>query len=126
MNGRIYSTVLVAIAMGFAFPLHAQTSIADLTRRSSIIFSAKIEKAHGTTNGVSAGESDAIARVDRVLDAPKEIGILPKQTLTIRLAGGREGDRRIFFTQAYFIAATLGVNVVGSLPADKIDDVALE
>src|SRR5260221_11609711 len=127
MEARMPRTIpirlMAVVALLAALPLQAQLGIAELTRRSSIIFSGTITAAHGTTDGVPADERNATVRVDRVRDTPAAIGILPKQTVTVRAAGLQEGIQRIFFTQPFFIAATLGLYLAGSQPAEEADEI---
>src|SRR6202035_4077843 len=116
-----FPLALFLLALAGALPLGAQQpGVPDLARRSSLIFTATVEKPDTVTAGVPAGGDNSIdtvaARVDRVLDAPPAIGILPQQMLTIRGSGLAAGDQRIFFAQPYWIGATLAVDVVGALP----------
>src|SRR5205807_1781442 len=66
------TTVLLLAAAG----LHAQVSIADLTHRSSIIFSGTVERAHSETDEIPADDRNVVVRVERVLDTPAATGLL--------------------------------------------------
>jgi hypothetical protein len=121
MSRRMAASAALILA---SFPLAAQQSIPDLTRRSSLIFSGTVEKERASTKGVPADDRTVVVRIDRVLDNPPWIGLLPKEVLTVRKSGLSKGDRRVFFVQPYTLAATIGADVVGVLSADNVDGIA--
>jgi hypothetical protein len=105
--------------------LFLQTSITDLTRHSSIIFSGRVEKAQAATADLPASKETAIVHVDEVLSQPSDIAPLGREPVTVRFREGaapRAGEQAVFFTTLYAGGKSIGLDAVGvvrDLPPDK-------
>ena len=96
--------------------LFLQTSITDLTRNSSIIFSGRVEKTQAATAGLPASKETAIVRVDVVLFQPVSLARLDQQQVTVRFRQGDAppaGQPAVFFTTLYAGGPSIGLDAVG-------------
>jgi hypothetical protein len=105
--------------------LFLQTSITDLTRNSSIIFSGRVERVQAATAGLPSSKDTAIVHVDEVLYQPSDIAPLGREPVTVRFREGgapAPGEEVVFFTTLYAGGKSLGLDAVGivrDLPPDN-------
>ncbi len=108
--------------------LQPTSSLVDVTRHSSIIFSGTVEKLHAATPSVPLAPNTVVVRADDVIRQPRDLINLTGRRLTVRLRGNdkvQEGQRAVFFTNVYSAGASVGVDVVaiaGDLPPDRARD----
>jgi hypothetical protein len=105
--------------------LFLQTSMTDLTRHSSIIFSGRVEKPEASTTGLPASKDTAIVRIDEVLFQPASLAPLSRQAVTVRFRQGGApaiGQQAVFFTTLYAGGESIGLDAVGvvrDMPPDN-------
>jgi hypothetical protein len=105
---------------GFAQPTGAGTDLRQIIRSARIIFVGSIEKP-GASNVslVPASSRTALVRVREVLDAPRTMGDLRGQVVTVLLAkegSAQAGQEAIFFTNGWMYGENVAVREVAEIP----------
>jgi len=95
------------------------SQIDDLVENSKIIFVGKVERLAATTMATHPNSSSTVVvTVTRPLQAPRAIGDLTGQRVTVELGGGpgvRVGQQAIFFTNGVVYGDTIVVQETGRL-----------
>jgi hypothetical protein len=96
----------------------------DLVRRSGLIFEGTVKAVGASTPTVVREPNTAVVVVDRVLEALPPVGNIKGKEVTVRLKDPnkmRPGQSATFFTFVYSAGKSLGVEEVGTLPAERLD-----
>ena len=99
--------------------------ISDLADRSKIVFIGTVQRLGATTvPSQTVTSHTVIVRVNRVFRAPKAVGNLTGEHITVELTGGpgvRLGQQAIFFTNPLIYAVSIVVEETGrvGLPAGQ-------
>jgi len=115
------SVLLLIAAVSPAAHAQPESSFVDLVRRSGFIFQGTVKAVGESTPGIVREANSAIVSVDRVLESQPPAGNKTGRDVTVRLRGAnavRAGQTATFFTFVYAGGPSLGVEEVGTLPAD--------
>jgi hypothetical protein len=115
------SVLLLIAAVSSAAHAQPESSFVDLVRRSGFIFQGTVKAVGESTPGIVREANSAIVSVDRVLESQPPAGNKTGRDVTVRLRGAnavRAGQTATFFTFVYAGGPSLGVEEVGTLPAD--------
>jgi hypothetical protein len=112
--------VIVALSSSNA-RAQTESSFVDLVSRSGFIFQGTVKAVGESTPGIVREANSAIVSVDRVLESQPPAGNKTGRDITVRLRAPialRSGQTATFFTFVYAGGPSLGVEAVGTLPAD--------
>jgi hypothetical protein len=91
------------------------TEVDRLTRRSGFVFLGEVlQTSASTVELVEATKETAVVRVERVLQAPDDLGAAKGSEVTVRLASPvKKGQRVVFFTVGWISGENLAVQELG-------------
>jgi hypothetical protein len=117
----------LAVAVGAAGAARAQDELprdyVDLVGRSGFIFQGTVREVGAATKGIQAQPDTAVVTVEAVLQALPPLGDMKGQDVTVRMGRNdrvEPGQTAIFFTYAYSMATTLGLQEIGIRPAGEL------
>jgi hypothetical protein len=117
----------LAVALAASGAARAQSDLprdyVDLVGRSGFIFQGSVREVGAATKGIRAQPDTVVVTVEAVLQALPPLGDMKGQDVTVRMGGNDKvepGQAAIFFTYAYSMAATLGLQEVGVRPAGEV------
>ena len=95
-----------------------------LTRRSGFVFAGEVVRTSASTlELVEPTKETAVVRVERVLDAPDDLGVSKGSEVTVRLRSPmRKGQRAVFFTVGWVSGEGLAVQEIGRQAAGELSD----
>jgi hypothetical protein len=91
------------------------TEVDRLARRSGFVFLGEVlQTSASTVELVEATKETAVVRVERVLQAPDDLGAAKGSAVTVRLASPvKKGQRVVFFTVGWISGENLAVQELG-------------
>jgi hypothetical protein len=97
-----------------------------LARRAGFVFAGEVVRTGATTMElVEPTKETAVVRVERVLQAPDDLGAEKGSEVTVRLQSpARKGQRAVFFTVGWLSGDGLAVQEVGRQPAGEVEAMA--
>src|SRR5215211_7450558 len=94
------------------------TEVDRLARRSGFVFLGEVIQTSATAlELIEATKETAIVRVERVLQAPADLGAEEGSEVTVRLSSpAKKGQRAVFFTMGWASGESLAVQEIGRQP----------
>jgi hypothetical protein len=95
-----------------------------LSRRAGFVFAGEVVRTGATTiTLVEPTKETAVVRVDRVLQAPDDLGAQSGSEVTVRLrSAAKKGQRAVFFTVGWVSGEGLAVQEVGRQRVAEVDE----
>jgi hypothetical protein len=99
------------------------TEVERLARRAGFVFAGEVVRTGATTMDlVEPTKETVVVRVERVLQAPDDLGARKGSEVTVRLQSpARKGQRAVFFTVGWISGEGLAVQEVGRQPAGELE-----
>src|SRR5215207_4006259 len=91
------------------------TEVERLARRAGFVFAGEVVRTGATTMElVEPTKETAVVRVERVLQAPDDLGARKGSEITVRLKSpAKKGQRAVFFTVGWISGEGLAVQEIG-------------
>src|SRR5215207_8922378 len=99
------------------------TEVERLARRAGFVFAGEVVRTGATTMElVEPTKETVVVRVERVLQAPDDLGARKGSEVTVRVQSpARKGQRAVFFTVGWISGDGLAVQEVGRRPAGELE-----
>ena len=99
------------------------TEVDRLARRSGFVFLGEVVQTSASAMElIEASKETAIVRVERVLQAPPDLGAEKGSQVTVRLSSPvKKGQRAVFFTMGWASGESLAVQEIGRQPPGDPD-----